>query len=180
MSDVTRIRDEALRAMKDKGTLQAIVRELLGSKKVYPTEAHTLNIICEGVAQFKEASILSDEYFNNRKATEKIVNNIINDVSRICREITGYSIKLKSRKGGYKYEPVKYEPRTSTRTSTIKAEVSPYIPVGVAIDKEIATAFIKDNPRTAIDILITHCGIETASEFFLEELKKAKAKEDEV
>jgi len=78
------------------------------------TVASGLEIVCGAVAEFKD---YTEEHMtpieSEQQGQRKRVNNLINDVSRICREMTGKSIRCTSRKGGYVYEALELAPRKS-------------------------------------------------------------------
>lgn len=104
---------EGMAAIEGSTTIQATVREIF---RIYETHEHALDIIAGGVGQLKttaEAHIgayCSDasEARNKRKA----VNNVINDISRICRNVTDKSIVLAKREGGsYEYRVAEPRPR---------------------------------------------------------------------
>ena len=79
--------------------------------------AHTRNedaslYIAEQMGKYREAAdkIIDAAPEEQRKSLMKRVNNVVNDVSRICRDEMGISIKLKARKGGYVYKPEAWVP----------------------------------------------------------------------
>lgn len=79
-------------------TLQASVRQAY--KDFGQEQSPFLHYVAEEMGNFKT----NNAYFI--PSDRKKVNNIINDVSRICRELTGYSIANVSRSNGvWKYEP---------------------------------------------------------------------------
>lgn len=89
-------------------TVQGFIREEL--KKVEEESTcldEVMNNICGAVAAFKTATEDQIEGIAHDKELVKLrrkqANNVINDVSRICREVVGQTVKLKSRKHGYNY-----------------------------------------------------------------------------
>lgn len=107
------ITTEGMAAVEGSSTIQATVREIF---RVYESPENALAVIAGGVGQLKttaEAHIGTycdneSEARNKRKA----VNNVINDISRICRNITDKSIVLAKREGGsYEYRVAEPRPR---------------------------------------------------------------------
>lgn len=108
--------EKALEALDGRSNLQKEVRDIIDSYKGDNPDNYkdyALIDIAEQVSEFKadamakctvEPGVVSKE--DNKK-----INNVINDISRITREILGHSIVLKSRKGGYVYGYKEAEPR---------------------------------------------------------------------
>lgn len=110
----------AVEALESTGTVQGFVRETLA--EIHEGSARRDEIkaeITEEMSKFKQWS--EDTYLPtqvDRKdvpAGRKRVNNVINDVSRICRAEAGFSVQLTSRKGGYKYHAVDAPPGAITK-----------------------------------------------------------------
>ena len=133
----------------------------------------------------------------------KKINNVINDVSRICRECIGKSIVLKSRKDGYVYmakEPIKRPSKAedddhgvggarSSATLTPTARVD-YLEAEIMelrkkLEVSVNTTLKRDqeitklnkqfelNPVGCIRTLLDYHGSEALSNMVIEELKQA-------
>jgi hypothetical protein len=71
------------------------------------------------VSKWANAGEYEEGAIDSVKARRKAVNNIINDISRICRAELGHTIRCTSRKGGHVYTASKVAP-TPLRTTTDK------------------------------------------------------------
>ena len=106
----------AVKAMEGKSTLQSEIRTCISDAIGRGTPSDALFTICEEMGAFRntiENSMISCEADEDvRKSLRKQANNIINDVSRICRESLGYSIVCKAKKPSYAYKSKSYIPKT--------------------------------------------------------------------
>ncbi len=161
------INNELLESMLDmtdrKETFQKLIRDMFNSDK--PT-SEILEEIASTVGEFKRAS----------KFPDKVTNNIINDVSRICRETAGYSIVCTSRKGGHVYSAVKKEKKERT-VKKKEWTVTTDAPAVVIDESVIVSRFITDNPEAAIELLILYHGTDCIGKLFLDVAKKHEAVE---
>jgi hypothetical protein len=68
--------------------------------------------IAEEISAFRNdaAELLERVDDADRSAVQKRVNNVINDVARICREEIGQTVKMVSRKDGYVYRAIEWDP----------------------------------------------------------------------
>ena len=131
MSHVT-IMEAAMKAAQGAGTVQAAVRETFTSQGV----VDGLKTVCSAVAEFKTE-------MDTKDVDKKVVNNIINDISRISREVTGLSIVLKSRKGGFVYSARSPKPRATKPKATLTPPAS-VGPVFGAAEKDLLEKRIRD------------------------------------
>ena len=101
-------------SLTERGKVQGMVRDILAHR------SDSLDIIATEMGLFRDvAQTKLDDIKHDKEAYSKAlkeVNNVINDVSRICREEVGKSIVLKSRKGGYVYHAVDPNPRVPAPT----------------------------------------------------------------
>jgi len=142
-------------------SIQEGVRNTL---EVAGTVSQGLDTVCAAVAEFKgytEENMPEDAM--EAQGHRKRVNNLINDVSRICREMTGKSIRCTSRKGGYVYEALEPAPRTS---KTIPAEWTTPTPAFVedddrsplGYDQDYIKQQIKSHPLSVLDTMLDVLG----------------------
>lgn len=107
---MTALNEKCLEALRCGVSIQQSVRKVLSTMMPENASAH----IAEEMGLFRQAAdtiIDAAPVGPGQVAVRKRVNNVINDVSRICREEIGKSIKLKSRKGGYVYTAEDWEPK---------------------------------------------------------------------
>lgn len=125
----------AVQSFSSSMTLQAAVRHTY--RDFGQAASPFLHYIAEEMGRFKTSN-------SHLAATDrKRVNNIINNVSRICRELTGYSITNVSRSNGmWKYEP---------RLAPIKAKPKPK-----ASELELTTAEVWEIGKKAIEAYPAH------------------------
>lgn len=94
-------------------SFQSAIRQFINDSISSCTHEFVAGRIAEICAAFKKESKEKETLIYNKEDQElfrKRVNNIINDVSRICREMIGYLIvNTKRTKGVYEYAAVKYE-----------------------------------------------------------------------
>lgn len=114
--------DILMDAVRSKGSVQAVIRGEINDRKASGEDlSHIATAIAYNVTQFKhtaEAIIVANA--DDPAAARKQVNNVINDVSRICREETGFSIVNSVRKAGnWQYDPQPPKPR-SVATPPVK------------------------------------------------------------
>ena len=122
------------------GKVQTAVRDYLADPEM--TMDGRLSAICSEVEAFKTWA--EDHHIDNDPEKRKAVNNIINDISRICRKQEGVSIVCTQRKGGYVYE---------AKTVTPKTSISPVF--GRATGEVTTfTEFIEQNPYTSLRIVL--------------------------
>lgn len=156
------IATEAMSSLKSGCKVQSVVRDFIKENHALPSRG-TADLIADQVAEFKSES---ETYISNEVETErqqdvrKQVNNIINDISRICREALGYSIKCKSRKGGYVYESYEHTPWTAAPSETYEDIATP-AKTRAEIDLEALREMIHDRPKEMLQILIDMHGKET-------------------
>lgn len=115
-------------------TVQTAVREFINDNRHNTPE--TAELIAETISQWRQTNnniIESDDH-------RKVINNIINDVSRICKKEISYKIVCKSRKEHvYVAEPVEAkEPVIETETAPTE------IPFEVELPLEVILAQLMD------------------------------------
>lgn len=162
-------------ALKGNGSLQSVVRDILNENH---NSDSGLRVICVGVADFRNEQEPCIRGAIDPAAERKKVNNIINDISRICREITGKSIVATKRKPSFVYEPK--EPVSKAKASPVASApaVSSPSPVPVQLDwgsmsaegrQKLVQEWMQAYPITSIGILIEQLG-----DNFVEAVKEAK------
>lgn len=98
-----------------------------------------------------------------KKVYRKRINNIINDVSRICREMIGFAIvNAKRTKGVYEYKAVPYIPKSPWAGATIMP-VPPTVPVCGMEHFDPAIHIMKPDPNSVIEITELFGGRGSAS-----------------
>lgn len=142
----------AQKSLKAGSSMQRAIRDVLDSTMA---ESVKRSIICEAMGQFRAWA--QDEFISladDKRKARKQVNNVINDVSRTCRESDSkFSVRLKSRRDGYVYEATDPVPRASHELPILgmpspKSE-SPDFSFE-DITPEILTEFIARNPVAAM------------------------------
>jgi hypothetical protein len=143
----------AKESLKAGSSMQQEIKNIL--EDVLCPESMKRETICEAMSEFKTWA--EDEFVSvadDKQKARKQVNNVINDVSRTCRESgSGFSIHLKSRKGGYIYEAREPVPRASSIPPamgypTAKSEDSDFC--AEDITEEILSDYIAANPVTVM------------------------------
>ena len=154
---------------KDTITIQTICREMLAKD---PNSPELLDTI--GKYKATQEHYIDALLFDADKATRrKQVNNRINDISRICREVAGQSLVCTSRKNheyGYvlpKPRARKIEPKQTMTITTADAYKPAHyagveLPKGVTQDmaKELVDTIIAVNPYTTIAAMFKTHGNE--------------------
>lgn len=111
----------AMAALEGKNTLQSNLRNIIDGCD--PVTA--LDVIARECSEFRNEA---ENWINTASSPEEVaqrrkqVNNIINDISRMCRDSLGKSIVCVSRKGGYKYQPEFPKPRANPVPSLMVSE----------------------------------------------------------
>lgn len=194
----------AMEALNGGTSLQAVIRNKLSED--IDTLAN-VSEIANSISIFRNEAETVIEASLDMPRTRKAVNNIVNDVSRIVRELTGYSIKLKTRKGGYKYQPELFCPKAPKPkpigSSVLGTETLDEATIRIlykeikSLKAEIATQaksiralktvakdteeFYKDlptrQPHTLLNEIISAHGIDNAGLRMVAALKEAKAAE---
>jgi hypothetical protein len=117
---MTALNEKCLEALRCGVSIQQSVRKVLSIMH----EDNAADHIAEEMGLFRQAAdtiIDAAPAGSEQVAVRKRVNNVINDVSRICREEIGKSIKLKARKGGYVYKAEDWEPKPKATPSPAAA-----------------------------------------------------------
>lgn len=90
---------------------QKYVRKMISDSRDWE---ETSKDIAGLVSQWRNAPRCTDDH-----VPEKVINNIINDVSRICRTTMGYSIVCKKKKPEYVYVAKVWERKPPTPSYTV-------------------------------------------------------------
>lgn len=106
------------------------------------------------------------------KVRRKKANNIVNDVARICRDKTGYTIVCTSRKK-HTYEAHEPKPR-GRKTPVVSTSPKP----SLAEETELIKKWAEKFPGTLSEILIRTHGAEKAGKIFVDVLRDHKAREE--
>lgn len=161
----------AMDALVSGGTVQKEVRDFISHSMKTSPELEVTEFVASHMSDFRrdaEGYILSAEG-EDRKDRRKKANNIVNDVARICRETTGYTIKCTSRKN-HTYEAAK--PTTRAATSSPKPRTTPmHAPPD---EREVIQHAIKTIPNAIIRDLIREHGSEFVGRAVVNEIKKRK------
>ena len=158
----------AMDALITGNNLQSVVREMIMS------DTKSLDTVAEAVGVFRyEAEAFINEDPDSVLARRKRVNNIVNDVSRICREITGKSIVIKSRKDGFVYTVREPKPRKETGTTEAITPREGLTADGV--DELNTLRVITATAGSTIDWLLTTNDIDQVARIFVNKLRQIKA-----
>lgn len=98
------ILESAKASLEGSSSLQQAVRDVLSDPEL-TNNARKMNIVTQ-VEAFKEWAM---EQTSDDPTYQKKVNNIINDISRICTDKKGFAVRLQSRRSGYTYKTVDVE-----------------------------------------------------------------------
>lgn len=105
------------------------------------------------------------------KSRNKAVNNIINDTSRLTRDLLGYTVKCTSRKGGHTYEAFEYTSPPKSVTSPTPIISSSSTPKSTEF--QIYEDMLKLHPNVVLKDLIGAHGYEKIGEMIVPILKKS-------
>ena len=153
MTTLVEFEDALHYAAANGGTAQKAVRSIISEDRTNGVQLFdTANGIAIIISSFKTQREV--EYPRKHFPDEaKVTNNIINDVSRICREMIGYSIvNTKRSKGEFIYEPVIPVPK-------VRAAAAPAVAAAPALAP--ACAILHYNS-------VKHCSIPKSKEDLLE------------
>jgi len=163
--------DNAIEAVMGNDKFQSYIRETIIS--AHSTSADKLHgktyiatDLAEKVTEFRRAiePWVQDPEFKHEVADRrKKVNNIINDTSRICRELLGFTVKCTSRKNHlYSAEKVEVKAKPTPIAELTVKEGEP-ITVGsvpYAVKRQIVIEALQENPSECIATLINEHGAE--------------------
>jgi hypothetical protein len=127
MSTINEIVDNAMNALESGSKIQTSVRGFLEDSPLEPYSKS--QIVAQAMSEFRTRA---EDWINSQpdeflKENRKKANNIVNDVSRICRNSVGYSIKCSKRAPDYEYtvEPwFKPTPAVSNNSSSVTPSVT--------------------------------------------------------
>lgn len=127
MSTINEIVDSAMNALESGSKIQTSVRGFLEDSRLEPYDKSL--IVAQAMSEFRTRA---EDWINSQpdeflKENRKKANNIVNDVSRICRNSVGYSIKCSKRAPDYEYtaEPwFKPTPAVSNNSSSVTSSVT--------------------------------------------------------
>ena len=150
--------DKAIEAVLGNDKFQTYVRDYIKSELSDKTQMTVAEELAAEVAEFRRAidawvqdAATKAEFVDRRKK----VNNIINDTSRICRELLGFSIKCTSRKN-HAYDCVPAPEKVKKEPKSEHSEIAP-----PEVDKDaIIMEAIKETPNELIRALVIVHGAE--------------------
>jgi hypothetical protein len=149
---ITDLVEMAVDASKTGGKLQSSVRKFIEDRLEIENYGEVAARVGDVITIYRNE--IEDWVMQNEtKIRRKVVNNIINDVSRICRDELRHSIVCTKRKGGYVYEAKEIAPKTTTLFTG-----GPTIPMPPAVDYEEELRDLKrqvSTPRKAFEYLIS-------------------------
>jgi hypothetical protein len=165
------LHDLAIEALTSGASVQAEVRDILAKTD----ETTALVIISTQLAQFRTDVEHIVNSSDDPSSVRKKANNIVNDVSRICREVTGKSIVCTSRKGGnYVYEAKTPTPRATPSPARIVPPVEPVYNKQVSLSDfdayEVVQHCVSLVPQSVLTEIIRKYG----NDKFLEMCREAK------
>ena len=147
---------DMVEGLKSATSIQESVRNTLHFASTQP---EGLSEVCAAVAEFKT---FTEERINpdseEAQGERKRVNNLINDVSRICRELTGKSIRCTSRKDGYVYEALEPAPRSTTTKMPEGWSAPVESSARTTYDAEYIRGMIKEHPLSVLDEMLDILG----------------------
>lgn len=151
-------------AAKGGRTVQSRVRDLIASRIPSEPAEDIANCIASAIGVFKtsqEGDIVASFSKEERGPARKVTNNIINDVSRIVREVLGYSIVNKKRtKGVYDYEAVWHVPTPRGKAPSAAAAPAEAVCVLPHFDRTKHMAIPKDAADACVQM-----GLKFGGEF---------------
>jgi hypothetical protein len=155
--------------------LQSMVREFIAERSTCSFPWHQIEIVdsvAEAVTEYRghiQEWILEEE--KERQSRQKKVNNVINDISRICRELLNHSIICKSKKGGNVYEAVEVEEK-APRTVGVGATAP--ISSGMRADEDDLHAVCSKDMHRVLSVLTMYHPLEKVAKEVLNMLEKEK------
>ena len=152
--------DAACNAVVHGSNVQQTVRDMLADPEMSVDDR--LHVVCHEMGKFKDWS--EDAFVFGDKDKRKAVNNVINDVSRICRNTHNKSIRCIRRKGGHVYDAVDPAPKKTASTA------GGATPIAGISRTEAGIAFVKANPYTALGVILK----ELTPEEFMQGVKTAQ------
>lgn len=165
----------ALDALKGGHSLQKNVRDYFNARG---TSGGVINDVADCVSEFRRHA---EAYINEGTTDEdvsirrKVANNICNDVSRICREMTGFSIKCTSRKN-HTYSPEVYTPRETAKPSASEAMEDADRHVTEA---KVIAEWSKNYPCTVLQSVLDIQGAEATGKYLVQLIEEMKPDEDD-
>lgn len=174
-----KLSDAAIGALEGRNNLQSEIRNIVDNND----PSFAADIIAKEVGVFRSEAqpwIQAADTTESIAHRRKQVNNIINDISRICRDSIGKSIVLVSRKGGYTYDAIDPKPRAKPTTFTVSSTYNTHSPSG----GEILAAWgdlDADEANTVLGVMISHMPIQAmrhllgmGKEDFINTVQRAK------
>ena len=157
MKTVTECVTEAVESCMSGASFQAGIRELMQEPT---TDEWTLT---EVVTQFRN----DIDGWACTQERKKRVNNICNDVSRICRETYGKSIVCKKKKPIYVYEALEPKPRAEKSTETV-------VPGQLELveEKRLGTPIGQLNIDQILDVCLQYWSKEEVGKTLIEKINK--------
>ena len=151
-------------ALNNSSSLQATVRQYIAEQKDLGDGGESIaTAIAEVISELRnemERKLEGDE--------AKRVNNVFNDVSRICKEALGFAIKCKTRKPLFVYLACKVEP---------KVEVDPEPMLEDEIDAEVP---FEPSTLEKLQALVDSDGLKEVASAMASILKANKSPSTEV
>lgn len=149
-------------------SFQSAIRQFINDSISSCTHEFVAGRIAEICAAFKKESKEKETLIYNKEDQElfrKRVNNIINDVSRICRDLLGYTIVNKKRKGGeYAYAAVVCTPiPVPPAESPVALAGSMTVTACTKVHFDSEIHINKPNPNSITDFVKLFGGEDTAA-----------------
>jgi len=171
------IAEKALDALKGGSSFQESVRDHFNSNGY---SIGVINDVADCVSEFRRHA---ESYINDGTTDEdvrirrKVANNICNDVSRICREMTGYSIKCTSRKN-HTYSPEVYNPRAREAKASTASAVEKESADRHVEEAKVIAEWSKRYPCTVLQSVLDVHGAEATGKYLVQLIEEMKPDED--
>ena len=177
MYSINDMADQCCVAVMENSKMQEQIRTFICEEQEAGVDSATISFNVADVCTDFRAKI--EPWLNTeggcRKTRTKRVNNVINDISRISRELIGVSIRCASRKGGHLYVASEPKPRATRTVAGVPVEdlfiesMRDEIRNLEQTVKEYAK--ILSSPESAIDYLSEDFELEEIAKVVLEKMK---------
>jgi hypothetical protein len=172
MSNINEIVSNAMDSLKTGNRMQTSIREMLRDTTVLKiTRADMTARACEEFRLQAENWVLEHDKSEHADLRKK-ANNIVNDISRICRKEVGHTIKCKKRKPVYVYEAevvTPKEPAPSSPPPAPTVDVTDEEKEALRVELKRLKGFL-ESPEAALQYCVDVFGLEETGKAAVEVL----------
>lgn len=175
-----RVREAMDLSVECSSGFQSIVRDYIERRQATCLTGEIARDIADLVSEFKShhkehaKTLWPDQKDPGFSSYNKAVNNIINDISRICREELGFSIVCTSRKSSI-YQAMTPKPRKPSVKVTGAPAVEKHLrELSETESVDAVIKMIRERPTNVLTALINHHGWETVGKLVVPLMQKAK------